>query len=299
MTKEDPIEGLEPMDIEPYVRKFGNVTVIGTNHTADLSRRAVTPKDYEVFSAFALSDHLLIEGSRLSHLPLMVGLNAGTRVMNYDLQALSFFQGAREQNIHPLEEGVDLVALGKQYGIDRLTSIGYLSSLYIKDAEAARQIANPISFGAFLATYADFFELICPSLSQMDDEGLEDIIGRQVVASLHASISTAEGDNHATSLNLKRLKGYGAVANYLGRVRDFEAIVPNTRCLLPELQGSKVIVIGKNHVPNIEKAIKGEDMTRPRPWAEHKGSLSQDKREEVEAFEFFARAGLHDNREHL
>jgi hypothetical protein len=140
MTKENPIEGFDPMGIEPYVRKFGNVTLIGTHHGADLSQGVASPKDREVLTALMLSDHLLIEGSRLSHMPLMVGLNAGTRPMNYDLQALFSFQGVREQNIHPLEEGIDLVALGEQYGIDRLTLIGYLSTHFIKDADAAGHI---------------------------------------------------------------------------------------------------------------------------------------------------------------
>jgi hypothetical protein len=133
----------------------------------------------------------------------------------------------------------------------------------------------------------------------MEEGELEGIVGDQVIASLFDSIRMESGDSSANSLVIKRLKGFSTVRDYLARVRDFEAIVPNTNRLLNELHGSKVIVVGKSHVPFVTKAINGDHMAKPLPWDEHVSTLSQEKSKEVAAFESFARTGMRDNRRNL
>ncbi len=69
--------------------------------------------------------------------------------------------------------------------------------------------------------------------------------------------------------------------DYMGQVRDYEIICPRAEGFADTLPGRKVVLIGKAHIPNVERVLQGGVVEKPKRWTEHVRSLSGRQRREV------------------
>ncbi len=79
----------------------------------------------------------------------------------------------------------------------------------------------------------------------------------------------------------------------MGQVRDYELFGPQTQKLIHELEGKKTIIVGKKHISNLERALRGEPLQQPPDWKTHlQTALNESGRKSIERFSNLANKGL-------
>lgn len=268
---------------EVTILELGNITLFGVNHRNKL------PKGFrlqQIRGYFKEADHLLIEGSKPT-----IGLRNMRNPQNYEDLAVSVFKSKKSQeNVHCLEEDVDLRSISSSYGIDPEVVMAY--SLQVPISDVLEKITQHKLHSSKIFKYVDEVSTVYKSrvlmASTLTEKDIAGSIRRNVVGAMVEQIKADDVQGLQRSFEA----AFFVVQEYLARVRDYEWIGPRVAELLDTLPGKKVIVVGKNHLPAMEAVLCRQPVSKPVSWGEYKETLDPEKQKQVELFERVARGGI-------
>lgn len=276
MTKETAGKRVGPDPSEPLAKRVRpDVTVYGVSHQRFV---AETGRDFRRVIRHA--DHLLIEGQQndiTAHRDVARGLSNGIE-RGYESEAIGIFVSrGKAKNIHPLETPPWSYCKKYKLGWDILFAQRYLSlglqgsGFSLKDLESYVEVWKKLEHPFLDNIGSEELVGVIQRVSRM----IQPTLGRRVFASL-----TGERDRFIT--------GVLAVSRYTATMRDHEAIVPNALRLANQLKGSKVVIVGKFHVPNQERAFSGLSLEPLLPWPDYVESLGDRQKRGVQTFQSIA-----------
>ena len=279
----DPKEALiKPVSLD--------TTLVGVYHGTDIDALA-TPQD--LFKGLVSNaDHLILEAPRFIFEDRLEDVQAGIEPIDYEVFAFkNFLDREKSDNIRFLEEDSDSVAIVNKYG---LTSKNYIlgSTLPFVHQMSETYKDDPETLARRLQIMA---ENLHSSSQTLDALELSEVLGWiQGLSAIEQKHKTDPKGHY-----FRRIRGYmkelmwldsmaeaaDLVHNYHVQVRDYEVIGPNVKAFADAMPGKKLIIVGRDHVPNVERVLQGEEIHKPPQWPEFVRSRGRKARQAAAALE--------------
>ncbi len=277
MTKETDGKGVVSNPLEPLTRRVrSDVVVYGVMHQGFV---AETGKQFRKVIRHA--DHLLIEGEPddiSAYVSTARGLSTGIS-RGYESEAAGIFVSrGKEKNIHALEG--PKWSYCEKYGLDG-------EILFARDMFSYGVQGGGFPLGNVAWTVDAWKKHEQPFFDHVSSEQLAGVVQRinnMMQPSLGRRLfSVLTGERH------RFIEGALITLEYIATMRDHEEIVPNSLKLANTLKGSKVVIVGKAHVPNQERAFAGLELEPLLPWEGYVQSLSGQDKKAVATFQSIIR----------
>lgn len=260
-----PFESTDPSRIEWAVNKYptlkptilppiGEVTIVGTDHSATFKDFPEATKDFRRVVMGA--DYLLMEHDHKS-----IKTGTGYYSKNYEALAFTIFSSVKRTKDHiiPLESGIDYVELLRRHGLMPENFMIFSTIKHLaEEFEEARQKGNIIKISMALLDY---------QLNQYP--GFEKVNPNQMqsrVRNLMAHIQNTNEIEGRTEIYRQIDLAAELITAYMAFLRDYYFIIPNTKHFVHALNGKKIVLVGKDHVPAVNCALDNLDVSAPQSW---------------------------------
>lgn len=243
---------------EPEIREVGKTTLIGVNHDVPLTAIVVMPIYPRIVDKLRSAQHLLLEGTRD-----IIERNAVFDIAGYGLEEFGFetfrLRGKKE-DIHCLEQTKDPIALAMSHGIDVNTAILVHSLVDIVDP----RVLDPNTREESLQGIVDKNRVMFPTLGEsMTREELYEQY--QVVTDNFINFRNSISSNSSLE---QFVAGFKTLNVYMRFVRDFEIIGPELLQTMPTLTGETVVMMGNDHMDNLEHILRTGKVEPVPVWPE-------------------------------
>lgn len=259
---------------EPEIHYIGDVTAIGILHSTKLPEKG---KLKQFTGLFRGVDYLLVEGDSS-----VLKARDTTRPSGYeDVAVQTFKRRNRLSSVFPLEQSVDNPSLLQEYGMERDTYMAYMVK------HGTYSLMETVSSMTFCTgnQRLDMVEKTALRLKRAVES--ESVTVADISSAINKNLTGIDKNNYKAMA--ARADVEGVIAIYAARVRDYEIIGPNIARLATELSGRKAIIVGKNHIPAVKRALRGIPIDRPMPWDEYKATLDPKTQNSIAEYERIAR----------